>query len=215
MEIPRKKLRLDGADYGRYGYYFITITTYKRQRLFGNISVNPNKWFNESGEYQYSYVIDNDDNILTPVGATPCGSPRVLQMIEYWIHRIPTKFVNTYIDYYVIMPDHIHLIIEISDKTHGLPRGVAPTDEYSKSNTDLEDTLLLLKTPNIEKILDWFKTMTTNEYIHLVKEGILPPFDHHVWQRGYYDHVIRNRDDLYECRKYIKNNPARWLNENK
>ena len=66
---------------------------------------------------------------------------------------------------------------------------------------------------NVSSVIDWFKTMTPNEYIRMVMEGILPRFNRRVWQRGYYDHVIRNRDDLLECRKYIKQNPVKALYE--
>ena len=59
--------------------------------------------------------------------------------------------------------------------------------------------------------MDWFKTMTTNEYIRMVREGYLPPFQRHVWDRAFYDRVIRSRDELYEIRKYIKNNPIKWM----
>ena len=65
----------------------------------------------------------------------------------------------------------------------------------------------------LDNIIKWFKTMTTNEYIRMVKQNVLPPFHKHVWQRDYRDRVIRNRDELYEIRKYIKNNPANLMYE--
>ncbi|MHB1151048.1 MAG: hypothetical protein ACYCWE_00740 [Eubacteriales bacterium] len=52
--------------------------------------------------------------------------------------------------------------------------------------------------------------MTTNEYIRGVKNGLYPPFDKHVWQRNYFEHIIRNEDDLYDIRKYIRDNPKNW-----
>lgn len=62
----------------------------------------------------------------------------------------------------------------------------------------------------LPEMIKWFKTQTTNDYIRQVKAGRFPPFENHIWQRGYYEHVIRNEDDLYETRKYISENPARW-----
>ena len=64
-------------------------------------------------------------------------------------------------------------------------------------------------------IVGWFKTMVTNEYIRGVKVGIYQPFDKKLWQRGYYEHIIRNDDDLYEVRRYISENPVRWLIDEK
>ena len=209
MMEKRKYIRLYGFDYSRIGAYFVTVCTHKRQRLFGEIPIKPNGWFKETGHFQYSKM--EGEMSLSPVGAHPCVRPKTIEMIEYWIHRIPTKFKFVTIDYYVIMPDHIHLILffnDIRDAHMGAPLQKNSDDfQKIKENHKYDEKLY--------DVIKWFKTMTTNDYIHLVKEGILPPFDHHVWQRGYYDHVIRNRDDLYECRKYIKNNPARWLNENK
>lgn len=44
----------------------------------------------------------------------------------------------------------------------------------------------------LHKIIQWFKTMTTNEYIKMAKQNILPPFEKRIWQRNYHDHIIRN-----------------------
>ena len=52
--------------------------------------------------------------------------------------------------------------------------------------------------------------MTTNEYINEVKSGRFPPFEKRIWQRSFYDHVIRNDDDLNSIREYIRNNPLQW-----
>jgi hypothetical protein len=55
-----------------------------------------------------------------------------------------------------------------------------------------------------------FKTMTTNEYIRGVKTGAWPPFNPRLWQRNYYEHVIRNKESLNHIRQCILDNPARW-----
>ena len=52
--------------------------------------------------------------------------------------------------------------------------------------------------------------MTTNEYIRGVKENQWPPFDRHVWQRSYHDHIIRNEREFDAFRAYILANPSRW-----
>ena len=56
-------------------------------------------------------------------------------------------------------------------------------------------------------MIKWFKTQTTNECIRLVRAGLFPSYQRHVWQRGFYDHIIRNDADLSETRQYIRNNP--------
>ena len=55
-----------------------------------------------------------------------------------------------------------------------------------------------------------FKRRSTIEYIKMVKLGLLPPFDKHIWQRSYYDHIIRNERDYLEIWQYIDENPLKW-----
>ncbi len=64
--------------------------------------------------------------------------------------------------------------------------------------------------PSLFDIVDWFKTMTTNGYIRGIKENQWPPFDRHVWQRGYHDRIIRNDRELDGIRAYILANPSLW-----
>jgi REP element-mobilizing transposase RayT len=59
-------------------------------------------------------------------------------------------------------------------------------------------------------IIQWFKTMTTNEYIRGVKTLEWPSFRGKLWQRNYYEHIVRNDLGLYRIRQYIIANPARW-----
>ena len=103
------------------------------------------------------------------------------EMIEKWILKIEEKYEVVKVDYFVVMGDHIHIIIFINEKCQiDLPR-----------------------------IMKWFKSMTTNEYILCVREGIYEPFEKKFWQRSYYDHIIRNEEDLNEKREYILNNPEK------
>jgi hypothetical protein len=59
--------------------------------------------------------------------------------------------------------------------------------------------------------MQFVKTMTTNDYIRGVKAGILAPFEIKLWQKSYYDHVIRNQQDYDETWQYIENNPSKWM----
>lgn len=116
------------------------------------------------------------------VGATLCGRPQ--KMISKWLCELENKFLGVKIDEYVVMPDHIHFILWITGDHAGSP---------------------------LQEMMDWFKTMTTNEYIRGVKEGLYSPFEKSVWQRGYMERVIRNEKELYETRKYILENPLKYF----
>ena len=125
----------------------------------------------------------------TPVGATLCGRPNNPdKMVEKWLLETENKFDGVKIYMYVIMPDHIHFIIVKTGAHAGAP---------------------------LQNIMNWFKTMTTNEYIQNVKKGLYPPFKKSIWQRGYYEHIIRSENDMSEVCNYIKTNPQKWANENK
>ncbi len=58
--------------------------------------------------------------------------------------------------------------------------------------------------------MDWFKTMTTNEYIRGVKTQNWQRFDKKLWQRNYWEHIIRDEEDYLRISNYIKNNPKKW-----
>jgi len=60
---------------------------------------------------------------------------------------------------------------------------------------------------SIPKIVQWFKTMTTNGYICNAKQNGWKPFNSRLWQRNYYEHIIRNEIELNQIREYIINNP--------
>ena len=64
--------------------------------------------------------------------------------------------------------------------------------------------------PTISQIIQAFKRLSTIEYIKLVNENALPPFDGKVWQRSFHDHVIRGEQDYLKIWEYIENNPKQW-----
>jgi len=61
--------------------------------------------------------------------------------------------------------------------------------------------------------MDWFKTMTTNAYIRGVKQSDWPPFPGRLWQRNYYERIVRDEAELGAIREYIAANPANWADD--
>ncbi len=159
MALPkRKSMRLKGYDYSQNGAYFVTICTHNRECLFGEI-----------------------------VGANLCVRPNDPHIIiEKHIIELENKYKNVVINKYIIMPNHIHFILSINNKT----------GEHIGSP--------------LHEMIQWFKTQTTNEYIRGVKNNMFPPFDKHIWQRGYYEHIIRNETSYNEIWNYIDNNILSW-----
>lgn len=62
----------------------------------------------------------------------------------------------------------------------------------------------------VPKIVQWFKTMSTNEYIRQVKSNNWTPFEKRLWQRNYWERVIRNEKELENISTYIQNNALKW-----
>lgn len=97
------------------------------------------------------------------------------KIAEKYLNEISVKYPGAFISKYIIMPDHIHFLIIINS-----------------CNYQLFD------------IIKWFKTMTTTDYIKGVKQGLYKPFNNHLWQRNYYEHIIRNEKEYYKIKEYIR-----------
>jgi len=63
---------------------------------------------------------------------------------------------------------------------------------------------------SISAIIQWFKSKTTHQYIKQVNQNILKPFNKKLWQRNFYEHIIRNEKEYLKISEYIKNNPQKW-----
>ena len=106
------------------------------------------------------------------------------RMVKRWWDELIKKFPSLTLDEMVIMPNHLHGIL-FSGKT----------------NLALGDAI------------EWFKTMTTNEYIRGVKGLGWRCFPGRLWQRDYFERVIRNEEELHAIREYIRQNPAQWASD--
>ena len=114
-------------------------------------------------------------------------SPAGSMVVETW-RSIPSQFPSVIIDEYIAMPDHFHGVLFL---------GVDPDSQFTER-------------PKLGAVIQWFKTVTTNQYIRGVRHNDWPPFDKKLWQRYYNDHIVRNAADLDRIRAYITANPSRW-----
>ena len=118
-----------------------------------------------------------------------------------------TEFIrdNVRLDEFVVMPNHIHGIIEIIDKNQ--PVG-ANRDSPLRSRILINDTIYRAKfespSNNLGAIIRGYKSSVTKQINQIRKTPGTK-----IWQRGYYDHIIRNEESLFHIRDYIKNNPMK------
>jgi putative transposase len=130
------------------------------------------------------------------------------RMIHYWWNRLPDKYPNIELDEYIIIPNHLHGIIIVGAD----PRVCPETELHVRpDNNNGEHTGSPLRKPvSLSRMVQWFKTMTTNEYIQNVKQNNWSPFNKRLWQRNYYEHIIHDENELNRIRKYIIENPFKW-----
>ena len=170
----RKPNRLSGFDYSQGGYYFVTICVKDRVHLFGEI-------------------IDGE-MILSETG----------QIVQNELLKIPQTFRNALVDYWVVMPNHIHAIINIRrGLIHQTPMNDADMHDGGMINhaPTVVKPWQLMKRSDVPlgKIVRHYKAKTT-KLIH----------DKNItfsWQRNFHDHIIRTEKSLNKTRQYILSNP--------
>ncbi len=164
----RHSIRLPNYDYSQPGAYFVTVVTYQRILLFGNI-VNQEMQLNDFGKI-----------------ADECWSV------------IPAHFPNIELGAYVIMPNHVHGIIMINDRADANTsacRGTiyrAPTENFGKP--------VVGSIPTIVRVYKAAVTRRIGREFNVTG----------IWQRNYYEHIIRNDRDLQNKTDYIESNPLLW-----
>lgn len=177
----RHSMRLKGYDYAQAGAYFITICTQKHECLFGEI---------ESREMR-----------LNVYGL----------IAKHKWEQLPKQFIDMELGEFVVMPNHIHGIViiqnphiktEIENKAVGA--GLAPA--RFQSNIGQPQGLPLRKT--VGDMVGAYKSLAANECLKLFKSKNKTMGK--LWQRNYYEHVIRNEESYLEIADYIINNPAQW-----
>jgi len=157
--------------------------------------------YSSNGMY-FVTICTHDRTPLFHVGATLCGRPAntATQMIIKWLKETENKFPEICLDKFIIMPNHIHFIVGIQGRCADVQGGHAGKQGGHAG-------------PPLHRIVEWFKTMTTNEYIRGVKSGLYPPFNKKVWQRDYFERVIRNEAEYQRIWQYIDENPTKWKDD--
>jgi len=129
-------------------------------------------------------------------------------MMDYWLREVENKFKGIEVAENIIMPNHIHVIVI----NHGVGVDLC-VDPNNKCDLTIGTTMSIAGAHTgapLPTVVQWFKTMTTNAYIRGVKELNWTPFNRKLWQRNYYEHIIRDGNDYGRIANYIKDNPMNW-----
>lgn len=151
----RRSIRLNSYNYSSSGYYFVTICSDKFRHIFANTQV------------------ENDD---TKLSLTKLGDV----VSDCWLD-IPTHYPKVRLHEFVIMPNHLHGIVEIMQRK--------PSDTFETK---------------LSSIIRGFKAGVTKKCNEL---GLC---NHSIWHRNYYEHIIRNEKSYSIISNYIRNNPINW-----
>jgi len=184
-----KSNRLEDYDYSINWAYFITICCKDRQEYFWKV-------------IDWKMILNEMGNIIK----------------EYYI-EIKKKYSYIILDEFIVMPNHIHFIIFIRSRDVDLSRLNNINDNKDVTQKDAINGHLYKKNERwwfssnkncmledwLWKVINWYKWRCSFEINN--KNN----FDRYfAWQRNYFDRIIRNDDELYKIRKYIKNNPLKW-----
>ena len=193
----RRSIRLRGYDYSQPGAYFVTICVQDRQCLFGEI-VESEMRLNDAG-----------------------------RMVQTAWEELPRQYQGVATDEFVVMPNHVHGIIVLVGadprvcpspgltgahrgaplqvrSTWGAPLQVGPRQGVTPTNIEQPQQL------SLPTVVQRFKTLTTKRYMDSVNHYAWLPFPGRLWQRNYYEHIIRDEESLQQIRQYVFDNPARW-----
>jgi len=130
------------------------------------------------------------------------------EMIGRWYCELECKFPDIKCREMIIMPNHLHFIVE----NVGADLRVCPDLDHSRIADDPRTKGEHAGSP-LRQVVQWFKTMTTNGYIRGVKQNHWQRFDKRLWQRNYYEHVVRDEKSYLNISEYIKTNPSKWQDD--
>ena len=152
-------------------------------------------------EVNLDRIANHSSMIICPAELTIITPDSAGQMIiDEWF-AIRSRFTSIGLEAFVVMPNHFHGILSI------LPAG-------GESLVGIVDGRVITKgTPTLGEMIGAFKSITTNRYISGVKNQNWQPFDRRLWQRNYYEHIIRNDQSFDRLQSYIQDNPLRWEND--
>lgn len=151
--------------------------------------------YSQNGAYFITICTAHRQPVLSSIcRGGPCGRPEIVltalgEICQGLLPQVETRF-DTIIDQSVIMPDHIHIILLLQSETPRAATRAAPT---------------------VGTVIGAYKSLVANAWLKSCKEQgkVAPP----LWQRGYYDHIIRDEEDYQTKWKYMEENPMKWAEQ--
>ena len=205
----RRSIRLQEYDYAQAGAYFITICTHNHQPIFGKIELDP---IGQSAPAQ------NGKGQPAPAQNNK-GQPRGLPLLnefgqialEQW-HKLSDRFPTIDLNAFVVMPNHVHGIIFITEngpqQQRGQSRDGQPENVKQPQGFGQPQGLPLPMRTTLGDVVGAYKSLVSNECLKIYKSRNETMGK--LWQRNYYEHIIRDEKSFENIVSYIENNPSTW-----
>lgn len=177
----RRSIRLKGYDYSQAGAYFVTICTNDKESIFGDV-MDKEMRLNECGKITLNCWAD-----------------------------LPKHYSQIELDEFIIMPNHVHGIVVFVGAPLAAPGimaapgiDVLPGASATKNKAQKKKGAAS-SAPTLGDVIRTFKSMSAIAVNRVLDRQGVP-----VWQRNYYEHIIRNENELYKTRAYVADNPLNW-----
>ena len=178
MEYPkRKNPRLGTFDYTTPTVYFLTLCTKNRERCLSRIV---GRGLDPAVRYEME---------LTPYG----------NIAEQDLLAISRHFFGVTVLQYIIMPDHVHILLQLDAAAGSRPRPTDATETERQPGKEARDNARL----GVPVIIGQYKS------------GVSRKCKRALWQASYYDRVVRSEQELLEIQRYMENNPYQWVLDGK
>jgi len=150
--------------------------------------------YGQTGMYFITVCVEGRECLFSEVVQGKMIANQVGRIVEGEWLKTPVLRPYVVLDEFVVMPNHFHAILQIVSEGRGTARRAPTTERFSRPVSG-----------SLPTIIRSFKSATTNRINELRSAPGAP-----LWQRNYYEHVIRDEDELHRIREYILTNPLRW-----
>jgi REP element-mobilizing transposase RayT len=136
------------------------------------------------------------------------GDERVAAILHEEWQTLTNRFPSIRLDAFIVMPNHVHFILWLTDSV-GVPLAGAPTEVRTENEASRDDGAGASPAPTLGSIVGAYKSLVATRWLKWVKEQEQGSSGR-MWQRNYYEHIVRNEYELNRIREYVIANPAMW-----
>jgi REP element-mobilizing transposase RayT len=171
----RRSIRLPDYDYSQPGAYFVTMVTFRRECLFGEIR-NSMMYLSEAGQI----------------------------VLDVW-NSLPVRYPTVTLGTAVVMPNHFHGIVIINESVGVIPVVGAIHESPLRNELPLREPRAQRRRMTLPLVIGYFKMNSAKQINKLLNSSGVP-----IWQRNYYEHIVRNDDERNRIHFYIESNIDNW-----